>query len=381
MKYFAKPFKTFLISHFSFLICILICHLSFLISPSEAAQQLVGTVARVKGQEPTVIHGFGIVTGLRGTGDRPTEFRETARMLRRTMQLMGHPNVEERDLGSSRNVAMVKVTATIPPQGARSGELLDITVSSVGSAQSLRDGVLDITDLIGPIPQSPEMTQILAKAHGQLIIEKTETPTVAKVIGGARLTADFRNPYIQNGCITLVLPERHASWFMADAIAFAINDEIGVAGYDDVATALDQSNISVRIPYADITNPVQFLRRINAIEIIDVEKIPTVAINERTGAIVIDPNVEIAPVAISHRTVSIQPAAPPVPGAPPPQDQAPNRWVKVDLEEQRGGAPNVRLQALVDAMNLMRVPPQDMIDIIRTIDSKGDLYGRIQYVR
>ena len=390
MKYFTKPFKpfnTFLISHFSFLICFLICflisHFTFLISPASAANQLIGTVARVKGQEPTVIHGVGIVTGLRGTGDKPNEVKETARMFMRTMQLMGHQNITEKEIGASKNIAMVNVIATIPPQGARSGETLDIIVSSSGSASSLKDGVLILTDLIGPVPQSPEMTQILAKAWGQLIIEKTETPTVAKVIGGARLTADFRNPYIKDGCITLVLPERHASWFMATAIADAVNEAEAVGGNDNIAMALDQNNISVKVPYPFITNPVPFLSRINAIELIGVDKIPTVAINERTGAIVIDSEVEIAPVAISHKNISIQPAAQAgaqQPGQQQP-NQTPNKWVKIDLEEARGGATNIKLQSLVDAMNLMKVPPQDMIDIIRTIDSKGDLYGKIQYVK
>jgi flagellar P-ring protein precursor FlgI len=377
MKDFAKPLKTlgiycsvFFIVHFSFFIC-----------PASAAQQLIGTVARVKGQETTMIHGFGLVTGLRGTGDKPSEVKEAARVLQRMMQLSGHPNVTEKDLASSKNIAIVEVIATIPSQGARSGELLDVTVTSIGAASSLKDGVLTLTDLIGPVPQSPEMTQILAKAHGPLILEKADSPNVAKVIGGARLTADFRNPYIKDGCITLVLPERHASWFMAEAIVNAINDDAEVAGNEDIATALDQSNISVKIPFAQIVNPVRFLSRINSLPLIDIEgKIPMVAINERTGAIVIDPDVEIAPVAISHKNISIQAGGPQQPGAQQPPDQTPNKWVKIDLEERRGSPANVRLQALVDAMNLMKVPPQEMIDIIRTIYSKGDLYGKIKYV-
>ena len=367
--------KAFAICYLSFVIC----HLLFVICIGSAAgQQLVGTVARVKGQEPTVIHGFGLVTGLKGTGDKPSEFKETGRVLMRTLQLSGHPNVTEKEMGTSKNVALVKVIATIPPQGARSGETLDITISSVGSASSLKDGVLDITDLIGPVPQSPEMTRILAKASGQLIIEKTESPTVGKVIGGARLTADFRNPYIKDGCITLVLPERYANWFMAEAIADAVNDAEAVGGNDGIAIAQDQQTIIIKVPFADITNPVPFLSRINALEIIGVGKIPTVTINERTGAIVIEPTVEIAPVAISHKTISIQPNQPGQDAAP---DMTPNKWVAVDLEEQRTGEANIKLQALVDAMNLMKVPPQDMIDIIRTIESNGNLYGKIQYVR
>ena len=88
MKHFLRHYKTFTVFCLSFFIF----HFTFF---NCSAQQLIGTVARVKGQEPTVIHGYGIVTGLKGTGDKPSEFKETARVLRRTMQLMGHPDVSE----------------------------------------------------------------------------------------------------------------------------------------------------------------------------------------------------------------------------------------------------------------------------------------------
>ena len=370
MKHFLKHYKTFTVFCLSFFIF----HFTFFIC---SAQQLIGTVARVKGQEPTMIHGCGIVTGLRGTGDKANEFKETARTLQRMMQLMGHPNVTEKEIGTSKNIALVYVSVTIPPQGARSGETLDVTVTSAGSASSLKDGFLILTDLIGPVPQTPEMTQILAKAQGPLLLEKPETPTVAKVIGGARLTADFRNPYIKDGIVTLVLPERHASFFMTDAIAYAIEGEFG----EPLATAHDQSTITVKVPFEYMTNPVQFVAKINAIEIFDVDKIPTVTINERTGGIVATDRVEIAPVAISHKNISIQAGGQQPGAAPQQQEQTPNKWVKVDLEEARGGASNVRLQTLVDMLNQMKVPQQDMIDIIRTIDSNGDLYGKIKYVQ
>lgn len=357
--------------------------LFLLIGTHVDAAQKIGSVARIKGQEPILIQGYGLVTGLRGTGDKASDFKETGRMLQRTLQLTGHPNVTDREVGTVKNVAIVHVQATIPPQGARSGDTLDITVSSAASASSLKDGVLVFTDLMGPVPQTPEMTQTFAKAWGQLVIEKPETPTVAKVINGARLTADFRNPYIHNNCITLVLPERHANWFMANAIVEAINDQFSAeTGDEKIAIALDQQNISVKIPFADISNPVQFIARVNGIPLLEVERIPTVAINERTGAIAVDADVEIAPVAISHKSVSLQPQAPQQDQQQQPGEQEPeppNRWVKIDLEEARGGITNLKLQALLDALNAMKVPPQDTIDIIRTIDRKGDLYGQIIY--
>lgn len=359
----------------------------FTVSTVNAAQR-IGSVARIKGQEPTIIQGFGLVTGLKGTGDK-AEFKETFRSFGRMLTLTGHPNVTEKELGASKNIAFVYVTATIPAQGAREGSSIECTVSAVGNASSLKDGQLIVTNLIGPIPQLPEQTQVLAIAGGALSIEKAETPTVAKVTNGARLTANFRNPYIKDGCITLVLPEKHADWFMSTAIADAINQDpnVNTESADNqakMALALDQQNILVKVPQYYLPNPAEFVALINRIELYGVEKIPTVVINERTGVIVIDQNVEIAPVTVSLKNITAQAGGAPIPGQggqAGQQGQGNNsqRFVNIDLEEQITGQQNVKLTALRDSLNAMKVPPQDVIEIIKEIDAQGNLFGRIIY--
>ncbi len=372
------------------LIAFFVLSAAFAVPAFAQSGQLIGSVARVKGQETTVVHGFGIVTGLKGTGDKASDFKEVGRSLGQMLALSGHPNITEKELGTSKSVALVYVTATIPGQGARDGELLDCTVSAVGSSQSLKDGFLSLTDLIGPVPQHVDQTQVFAKAWGQLTIEKPETPTVAKITNGARMTAEFRNPYVKDGCITLVLPEKHATWFMAEAIADAINSNLADQGAgagtaegsgETIALALDQQNIIVKVPQYYLSNPVEFVAAVNRVPLYGVDKVPMVTINERAGVIVIDQNVEIAPVTVSHKNVTIQaggltPAAPqPGQAEPPP----PQRFVNLDVEGRMNDVDNVKLSALRDCLNAMKVPTQDVVAIIQSIDAQGALNGKIIY--
>ena len=374
--------------------------LIFAVAAPVFAAQKIANVTRVKGQEPTFVHGTGLVVGLKGTGDK-SDMKEVARMLQKINSLTGHPNVTEKDLAGVKNVAIVHVTATIPPQGARTGDTINCIVASTGSASSLKDGFLLGVDLVGPIPQSPENSRVFAKAHGLLTIEKTETPTIAKVNLGARMTADFRNPFIKDGCITLVLEKKHASFAMTTAIANAINLDPKLSGSmntqldaasnfssrrisaepeEQMARALDQMNVQVKIPYEYLSNPVEFVAEVGEVKLIEVNKVPKVVINERAGIIVIDQGVEIAPIEISHKGIVIQAAAEPAPDPGQPGPQAPQRFVNFDTESRLSGLQNPTLNALRDAMNELRIPTQDMIEVIRMIDEGGNLLsGEIEY--
>ena len=362
-------------------------------APVFAAQK-VGAVARIKGQEPTFIRGTGLVVGLKGTGDK-SDMKEVARMLQKINSLSGHPNVTEKDLAGVKNVAIVEVTATIPPQGARTGDTINCIVASTGSASSLKDGFLLGVDLVGPVPQSPENAVVFAKAYGLVTIEKQETPTVAKVNLGARMTADFRNPYIKDGCITLVLKEKHASFTMTRAIADAINSDMSDVGLEnqagfsrrtsrdpdeEIARAIDQMNVVVKIPRHYMSNPVDFVADVSEVQLAQyVKSVPKVMINERSGVIVIDKDVEIAPIEVSHKGIVIQAAAAPALDPNSPAEQDPQRFVNFDIEGRMNGTQNPKLNALRDALNAVKVPTQDVIEIIRMIDEGGNLYGEIEY--
>ncbi|MGL6193584.1 MAG: flagellar basal body P-ring protein FlgI [Thermoguttaceae bacterium] len=366
---------------------------------ANAATLKVGTVANIKGQEPTVIRGIGLVTGLKGTGDNPANFKETARTLGRIFKLNGHPGVDDKELATSKSVAIVSVTATIPGEGARDGEEIDCVVTTLGDAKSLKDGYLSYADLIGAVPQGPEREIIMASAWGKITLEDPTATNAAKVVKGARLTADFRNPYVKDGCITLVLDRNYSQgrFSLANSIADAINKDPDVnsnvldatpttqrnnrrqaANDEAIAFALDAKNVVVKVPDWYITNPAEFVSLIENVKLEGIEKVPTIGINSRTGVLSIDPTVEISPVSISHKSITVQAGPgvnPPAPGQPQPAP--PQRFVDFDVESRITGQQNVRLSELTNALNAMKLPPQDVIEIIRVLEKQGNLNGEI----
>ncbi|MDR2644149.1 MAG: flagellar basal body P-ring protein FlgI [Planctomycetaceae bacterium] len=340
----------------------------------------VENVARVKGQESTVIQGFGIVTGLSGTGDDLKNFGPTAKSILQKLTRLGLAESDVRAINSSRNSALVEVSATIPASGARSGELIDCAVTSVGNAKSLVGGRLSQMKLFPPIPLSPEETPILGMAWGNLT-EIAGKPNNAFITKGCRLTADFNNPYIKDGCVTLVLRPEHANMRMAFNVASSINYEFKDQNRE-IARAIDGSFVVVRVPNDNYGNPMKFMDQLLATEIfIDIPMQPQVLIDEKTGTIIIDEDVMVRPVVISHKDMEVS-IRPPV--APPVQEVNPQRFVDVDTEtklKQFNGqaVTNTKLKALQASMDALRLSSQDMIDIIKALQQKGAIIGDVKF--
>ncbi|MGL4943833.1 MAG: flagellar basal body P-ring protein FlgI [Thermoguttaceae bacterium] len=342
-------------------------------APSFGALR-VATVARLKGQERTVIRGFGLVMGLNGTGDSPQQFGPTGRSLLAMLEASGHPGGSLKEMGLAKNIALVEVMATIPETGGRGGDLLDCTVSAV-SAKSLAGGVLAIAVLMHPVPQDPSTAETMALAWGPITIENQVALNVGKVKQGARLTSDFMNPYVKDGNVTLVLSKQYASSAMALNVATAINANPLATG-STLATAINQQNVVVKLPPQYFSNPMSFVGELMSVEITrELEAPPTVHINERAGIISIDPRVEIDPVAISHGNIVAEMR--PLPAGQ--VEQTPQRVVGLDLQERRTGEANPRLTALVDALNAIKVPTKDIIEIIKLLERQGAIQGHVLY--
>lgn len=355
---------------FFLLVCVLVAMMS---SPAFAALK-VGTVTRIKGQERTVIRGFGLVMGLNGTGDAPQQFGATGRSLLAMLEASGQPGGSLKEVGTAKNIALVEVMATIPETGAREGDLLDCTVSAV-SAKSLAGGVLAIAVLMQPVPQDPASAETIAMAWGPLTMENQLALNVGKVKQGARLTADFMNPYIKDGNITLVLAKPYAGSAMALNVSTAINaNPIATGGV--LATAINQQNVVVKLPTEYFSNPMSFVAELMNIDITrELEAPPTVHINERAGIISIDPRVEIDPVAISHGNIVAE-MRPLLPGV---VEQIPQRVVGLDIQERRTGEVNPRLTALVESLNAIKVPTKDIIEIVKLLERQGAIQGHVVY--
>ena len=361
---------------FTFLIVLHILSVSTLAAPLR-----VENVARVKGQETTVITAYGIVGGLNGTGDDPKSYTPAALTILRQLSRSGMSGSDVKGISAAKNSALVRVMVTIPATGARDGDMLDCTVFSEGNAKSLVGGVLTPTALSTSLQQD-ENALVDAMASGRVTIEQASSPNVGRVVNGCRLTADFMNPYIKDGLVTLVLERKYARPSMANKVAEAINNdpEFGALSIQP-AKAINSNYVVVRMPTTDYADPMDFVAKILNAEILDPPvDLPKVTINERTGAIVIGEDVEVKPVLVNHKNIIAE-----IPPAPGEDEELPRQFIDVDTDakfRQMNGETvnNMKLKALQASLDAIKVTPQDMIDIIKILHAQGAIVGEVVFV-
>src|SRR3954462_12611680 len=324
-----------------------------LISPAYAVK--VGDITRLSGERSNVLTGLGLIVGLRGTGDGG----DFAPAIRPLAAMLGKFNDKSdvRELGNVGNVALVSVTAVLPPRTVRNGDKLDVYVSSLGAATSLKGGRLLIMPLGGPTPDSG----IFAMAQGATVLEDPTIPTHALIPGGAVMEADLPAQVIQKGRLTLILNEPAASWTTASTIAKIINDAEGTG--ETMAIAVDSKNIVVTLPANERDNPAGFISRVQRLPVPVLPTEARVEINEKTGTIIMTGDVEISPVVISHKGLTITTTnPPPVPSPRNPLIESKD-VVAIDTTNQGGG----KLQDLVNALDQLRVPAEDRIAIVKEL--------------
>ena len=329
----------------------------------------IGDICRIKGQEENIVHGFGLITGLKGTGDG--DMKPTLQALAHYMELLGHrvstnptgkPMIEE--LRGVKIVALVYVTAIVPPGGAQQGDNLDCIVSA-STAKSLDGGQLMLTELYGPFPGDKT---VYGLARGLVSIDDAARPQVGRIALGCQLERKVENQFIKDGKLTLVINKDHAGFNTTDQLADQINsqpDFATVSSGQGIAKAIDQVRIDVTIPSIYADNPTQFASRLldtrTSPPLIDTK----VIINERKQGLIVGADVEIGPVVVMHKNRMIQ-----VAGEPLPVNQA----VDIDLRANTGKA---KLAVLVDALNSLKVPTADVIDIIKMLKHKRALFGEL----
>jgi flagellar P-ring protein precursor FlgI len=327
---------------------------------ASAARLTLKSICRIKGQEENTIQGLGVIVGLKGTGDSAS-YLPTIRSVAKIMTIMGNtPSNALADLKDTKNVALVLVSATIPAAGARQGDKIDCVVSSIGAAKSLAGGRLFLTPLIGPDPKHP---RVYAFAEGAITLENPAMPNTGRIHEGCRLEEEFFHAFTKDNRITLVLDQNHADFQVSQDIADLINSQMGkqVGNRAPLAHALNQGNIVVDIPVQYRDDPVLFVSQVLSLPIMEPRTVPRVAINERTGTIVISGDVEIGSVAVTHKNLVIetggQTAARPFVGLDPLDPNSP------------------KLKALVEALNAVHAPTEDIIEIIKGLDRDGKLHA------
>ena len=256
-------------------------------------------------------------------------------------------------------MALVFVSVTVPAAGAAEGTKLDCSVNAVG-AKSLEGGRLMLTRMLGPHPADPTT---YALAEGKLHVDETARPTAARIHEGCKIETPVRTQFVDDGKVTLVLDRNHADFHLANEIAEIINSDPGLkfatgGASEEIARAKDQAHIEVRMSPKYSDNPVMFVSMIENLRMQPWEHQGRVVINERTGGVVIGSNVEIGPVAVTHKAFTVE-AGPFFPLDPGAKDST------------------TKLKSLVDALNAIKAPPQDIIEIIKLVNRQGSLYGKL----
>jgi len=342
------------------------------VCPQASARTQLKNICRIKGQEEIVLRGLGLVVGLNGTGEAGDG--PTMRALARSMEIMGSPLVANGrqggldELKKIKNAAVVVVTASVPATGARRGDKLVCYVSAL-NGKSLEGGRLAFASLLGP---NTEDKRVYANCQGQVTIDNPAVPTVGIVQDGCQMDADVFTPFYKDGYMTLILDRNHANFQTAAEIAETINrqyreslsfsDDADAASdiEADLCQAIDAANIRVRIPKTYQSDPVFFASDVLDIRLYDHEPEARVVINPRAGSIVISGDVEIGDVIVSHKNVLVEAVAS-------------QRFTGIANDQ----VSEAKLQQLVNQLNSLKVPTEDMIEIIRGIDRNGKLHGRL----
>jgi flagellar P-ring protein precursor FlgI len=328
------------------------------------ARTVLRNICRVKGQEENVLRGMGLVVGLAGTGEANDP--ATMRALARAMEIMGAPVPEMpvgtvgglKELEKIKNVAMVMVTARVPATGARRGDKLDCRVAAI-NGKSLSGGHLAFAALQGPNTLDKK---VYALCEGAIHLENAAMPTVGVISGGCQMEEDVVTSFVHEGKVTFILDENHADFQTATEIVGSIQKQYS-REEDGFVHARNASNIVVQIPEEYRLNPVEFVAAIlNDTEVYSPDPEARVVINERTGIISISGDVTIGDVVISHKDVDVV-----VEAGQEPAFQA------IDTEQ----VDSAKLDALVTALNAIKVPNEDRIEIIKEIARCGKLHGRL----
>lgn len=305
----------------------------------------------IKGVRDNPLIGYGLVIGLKGTGDGGGEITNNSMKL--MFQKLGlNP---QREI-SSKNVASVIVTAKLPPF-ARLGQKIDITVSSIGDASSLAGGTLLVTPLKGGDGN------VYAVASGPISIgglkKGAEFPTTGRLIAGGTVEKEIPVEFDKKNSLRLSL--NNSDFTTAARIEKVINQELG----GKYAIARDSTTIDLVVPVNYQRNVVQLIAIIENFKV-NADNKAKIIINEKTGTIVAGGDIQLSPVAISHGDLTIE-----IKGDSGGSDK-PNRLYYVDQKST--------LNDLVKSLNALGATPEDMISIFQTLKSNGALIAELELI-
>ena len=341
----------------------------------------------IAGVRSNQLVGYGLVVGLAGTGDGNAAL--TQQSLQSMISQFGV--VTSAANMNGKNAAAVIITADLPPF-TKPGQKLDIVVSTVGQAKSLRGGTLLMTPLLGAdgetyaVAQGNLMVGGLGVAGGDGSSLTVNVPTVGRIPGGASVEKMIETPFLDNANVLLNLHQGDFS--TTNRVAEAINDVFG----DGVAVPLDSTTVKVRAPI-DPAQKVSFVSLLENIEVEPDRPRAKVVVNARTGTIVIGGDVRVSAAAVTHGSLTVRVkedvtvtqaqamavadgVAATVPGA---AVETPDTTITAEEELARAFVfdPGVELSSIVDALNAVGGTPSDLVAILEALREAGSLRAEL----
>ena len=328
-------------------------------------------IADVKGVRENILIGYGVVVGLKGSGDSSTEV--TSQSLGRLFGKLGL-DIQDSAAVKSKNAAAVIVTSKLPAF-SRIGSKIDVTVSSIGDAKSLEGGVLLVTPLragdqnVYAVAQGPVSIGSLANGSSSAF------PTVARVVGGATIEKDIDTNFSSKNSLRLALHE--PDFTTAARVSALINTQLG----GKFASARDSGTIDVIVPFNYEGQSVELLAILENIQVNTASK-AKVVLNERTGTVILGGDVTISPVAISHGDLSVEISAPRAlasaggDGVAPAVAAGPIDAGGKKFLMQMDQTANVK--DLVNALNILGVQPKDLTAIFQNLRKAGALHAELE---
>ena len=352
--------------------------------PAAPAQaERIRDLASVQGVRPNQLIGYGLVVGLDGSGDQTTQTPFTVQSLQAMLTQLGITLPPGTSL-QLKNVAAVMVT-TMLPAFAQPGQPLDVTVSSLGNAKSLRGGTLLMTPLKGADGQ------IYAVAQGNVLVggagaaqggSKVQINHLAagRVPAGATVERAVASPFAGADRIRLELASGDFS--TSAAMADAINQRFG----DGTSSALDARVVEVRAPAA-ANERVRFMADLENIEVATVQPRARVIINARTGSIVMNRAVTLEPAAVAHGNLSVTISSQPVISQPAPLSQGQtvvSERADIQIKQDGGNllqlAGGANLADVVRALNALGANAQDLLAILQALKAAGALRADLEII-
>ena len=356
------------------------------LAAQPAMAERIKDLATVQGVRTNQLVGYGLIVGLDGSGDQTTQAPFTSQSLGTMLQQLGvtlPPGVNPQ----LKNTAAVMLTAQLPAF-AQPGQAIDVTVSSIGNAKSLRGGTLVLTPLRGADGQIYAMAQgnvVVGGAGASAAGSKVQINHLAagRVPSGATVERTVPNAVLAGD--TLQLELKTTDFSVATQVADAINRRRAAADGAGVAQAVDGRVIRVRLPATD--NRVAFLAELENIDVTTVAPPAKVIVNARTGSVVMNQAVTLAASAVAHGNLSVSVSTTPMVSQPNSFSQGSTVVTeKADIQIKQDAAGLMMLEGaakladVVKALNALGATAQDLIAILQALKAAGSLKAELEII-